>query len=191
MATKYIALHTISVTVEPGQAKTATTPARRPKIKEIVPGTHLVLDDQDQIDELLEAKAIRKFTKDDGKAAQVENLSDLSEEQQAAADAEQARIDAQANDENARRAANAQAALDAGTGKATTTTKAAGKAAAKAGKPAPSAAAAAAADKDAKDGDTGAAGTGGNKDGTGTNEGANTTVDANDNAAGTDDGGLV
>jgi len=175
--TKYIALHTITSTVTPGERKTATNPGKRPVTKDIRPGTVLVINDQAKADELLEAKAIRKATKDDTKDTHVEELGKLNADEANAAALEEARVNREAAAETKRREDAAAAAAKAGT-------PAKAKANAKVGKPAASAA-------DAKDGAAGAAGNGGNKDGTGTNKGANTTADANGNAAGTDDGGLV
>ncbi len=186
--TKYIAITVLSVVVTPGVAKTPLTAGKRPVTKEIQPGTILVIDDADEAAGLIASGAIRKATKDDTKTTHVENLTDLSEEQTQAAAVEQARVNQEAEAENKRREVAAQAALDQGAG-ASPKPKAAAKANAAAGKPASSAKEAIAAD--AQNGDTGAAGTGGNKDGTGTNAGANTTADADNNAAGTDDGGLV
>lgn len=175
--TKYIAITTITHTVRPGKAKTATSAVQRPVTKEIGPGTIIVIDDEARAEELIALGAIRAAKKDDLKEAEVQNLDDLTEEQlQAAAVA----------DAQHKRELEAEAKRRAEAEKTPAPKAAANKAAANkaAGKPAESAA-------DAKNGDTGPAGTGGNADGKGTNAGANTTADANNNPAGTDDGGLV
>jgi len=184
MSQKYVTLATLAVTVEPGVAKTANTPAKRPVTKNIAPGTVLVIDKKEEADELIGLGAIRKATSDDTKDTHVESLTSLTEEQKQAAAVENARVNREQAEENKRREAAAQAGLDAAKGKGTTAPKTSAKANASVGKPAASPA-------DAKNGNVGASGTGGNKDGTGTNPGANTTANANGNPAGSDDGGLV
>lgn len=206
MAKKYVTITTLTHTVTPGVAKTPTTAAKRPVTKEIGPGTVILLDDDDQAQELIDLGAIRKANTDDTKEVKAERLDELSEEQLQAASIEAARHARELDDERARREREASTGLgetgngaggkstaksDAATTKTATktTAKAAGKPAANkaAGKPAESAADAG----DDKNGDAGPAGQGGNADGQGTNEGANTAADADDNAAGADDGGLV
>jgi len=60
MATRVVALHTISRTLKPGIAATRDTPAVKPVTTEIAPGTVFVVDDDAELAMLLEAKAVSK-----------------------------------------------------------------------------------------------------------------------------------
>lgn len=121
--TKYVALHTLSITVQPGVAKTATSAAKRPITKEIAPGTIIVIDDKAQADAWLEAKAIRPAVKDDTKAAHVETMTSLTDEQIQAAALEEARLNREKEAETKRREAEAAKAKTPATPKAAATPK--------------------------------------------------------------------
>lgn len=121
MSTKYIALMTIQKTVEPGQAKTLTSPGKRPVVKEIAPGTILTIDDNDpDLKDLLGMTAVRKFTKEDAKGIP-ETLTGLSTEQQQMAAQDVADLARLRADEQARKDA---AANGGGNGGGTTDTNA-------------------------------------------------------------------
>lgn len=55
---KVVALHTIVRTLEPGVAGTKDTPAKKPKVQTIEPGTVFVITDQTEFDDLTAAKSI-------------------------------------------------------------------------------------------------------------------------------------
>jgi hypothetical protein len=108
MSTKYIALMTIQKTVEPGQAKTLTSPGKRPVVKEIAAGTIMTFgnskEEQDDLKTLLGMTAVRTYTKEDDKGIP-ETLTGLSPEQQQMAAADLADLARLRADEAARIAA--------------------------------------------------------------------------------------
>ena len=81
MSTKYIALTTIQKTVTPGTRKTATQAGTRPVVKEIVPGTILVIDDANEAKELLALGAIRKPSEEELNGKVPDEINSLSQEQ--------------------------------------------------------------------------------------------------------------
>lgn len=119
MSTRYISLMTIQKTVEPGQAKTLTSPGKRPVVNEVAPGTIIPFEDNDpDLKDLLAMGAVRKFTKEDAKGIPEASLNTLTVEQQQMAAQDVADLARLRADEAARLAA----ANDGGNGGGTTDT---------------------------------------------------------------------
>jgi hypothetical protein len=117
MSTRYIAVTTISKTVTPGERKTANSAGRRPVVKEIAPGTILVIDDKDEAKELTAIGAIRLATEDDLKPGlKSEGINDLSLEQQQMSAADYAELQRYRAAEDERRRAANDPANQSGTG---------------------------------------------------------------------------
>lgn len=117
MSTKYIAVTTISKTVTPGTRKTATTAGTRPVVKEILPGTIIVIDDKDEAKELLGLGAIRAATEDDLRPGHTsEGINDLSLEQQQMSAQDRADLERLRREEDERKRANTNPDNNAGAG---------------------------------------------------------------------------
>jgi hypothetical protein len=121
MSTKYVTLTTISKTVTPGTRKTATSAGSRPVVKEIEPGTVIVIDDADEAKELVALGAIRRPTDDELKGKVPDEINALSNEQIAMSAKDRADLERLRREEDARRAA-ADAGGNGGTGGTTDTT---------------------------------------------------------------------
>jgi hypothetical protein len=72
---KVIALNTIQLTTKPGKHKTADSPAVKPELMTIKPGTNFMVDDEPEegksrskYQELKDAKAIRDWSREDEEA---------------------------------------------------------------------------------------------------------------------------
>ena len=105
MSTRYITLTTIHKTVTPGKRKTLTEAGSRPEIKEIAPGTIIVIDDALEAKELVGLGAIRVPTEEELHGKNPEDINSLSLEQIELAAADRADLDRLRADEAARKAA--------------------------------------------------------------------------------------
>lgn len=121
MSEKFITLTTVAKTVEPGTRKTANSAGSRPVVKEIEPGTIIVIDDADEAKELLALNAIRRPTNDELKGKIPDEINALSSEQSALSAKDRADLDRLRREEDERRAA-AEAGGNGGTTGDTTDT---------------------------------------------------------------------
>ena len=122
MSNKYITLTTVSKTVTPGTRKTANSAGSRPVVKEIDPGTIIVIDDADEAKELVALGAIRRPTDDELKGKVPDEINALSNEQIAMSAKDRADLDRLRREEDERRAAADAGGNGGGTGGTTDTT---------------------------------------------------------------------
>lgn len=79
------AITVVVKTIKAGQAKTATTPAIKPEIKEIKPGQKFWVDTITEANELVQLGAARKTGKEKGEEVEGAADADLSDEKKAPA----------------------------------------------------------------------------------------------------------